>query len=263
MKNLLLGAAALLAGSLAGSAYAADLPLKAAPPVEVYNWTGGYIGGNVGGAFASSTINGFSGGPGTAAFFAGGLPATFTPNAGGVLGGAQIGYNWQVSAAWVVGLETDIQGSSYRGWTTLTSAPAGAPFSTYFEEHGDWFGTVRGRVGFLVGPNVLIYGTGGFAYGQAEASFSSLASGFTLATCPAGLPCAAGSTSSTRYGWTAGVGSELMVSQHWTVRLEYLYLDLGNQSVIATTPAIVPPVSFTSTNPFRENILRAGFNYKF
>ena len=267
MKKLLVGAAALLAGYVAGSAFAADMPLKAVAPVQLYNWTGWYIGGNVGGNFSSSTINGFSGGPGTAAFFAAGeFPTGLTPNAGGALGGAQIGYNWQTAAAWVVGLETDIQGSSYKGWASILSTPAAlAPFTTYIEEHGYWFGTVRGRIGYLVGPNILIYGTGGFAYGQAESSFSTIGTGFTLATCPTTFTCAAGSSTSTRYGWAAGVGSELMVSQHWTVRLEYLYLDLGTQSATAGTgPAYVfTPVSFTASAPFKENILRMGFNYKF
>jgi outer membrane immunogenic protein len=266
MKNLMLGAAALIAGSVVGSAFAADLPVKAPPPVPVFNWTGWYIGGNIGGTFASSTINGFSGSPGTAPFFAAGeFPTGLTPNANGVMGGAQLGYNWQTAAAWVVGLEADIQGSSYKGWATNLSTPAGfAPFTTYVEEHGNWFGTVRGRVGYLVGPNILLYGTGGFAYGQAESSFSTVGTGFTLATCPTTFTCAAGSSSSTRYGWAAGTGFEVAVDQHWTVRGEYLYLDLGTQSATAgTSPAyLFAPVTFTASAPFKENILRLGFNYK-
>jgi outer membrane immunogenic protein len=175
------------------------------------------------------------------------------------LGGAQLGYNWQLSPAWLVGLEADIQGGNYKGNADITLTT----FTTSVEQHSNWFGTVRGRVGVLVGPNILFYGTGGFAYGQTEASQSAIATGFTLATCPATLPCAAGSATTTRYGWSAGAGIETMVAPNWTVRAEYLYVDLGTQSLTVTTPVFASPVTFTSSNPFRENILRIGFNYKF
>jgi outer membrane immunogenic protein len=266
LKNFLLGAAALVA--LAGPAFAADLPLKAAaPPVPALDWTGFYIGGNLGGGFAANTLTGFSGGPGTAALFAGGgLPTSLAPGAGGLIGGGQVGYNWQVSRSWLVGLETDYQYSGYKGNATVATTPGGlAPFNTSVEQHSDSFGTFRGRAGILATPNVLLYGTGGLAYGQTEASFSTVGTGFTPGTCPAGLPCAAGSaTSSTHVGWTLGAGFEVMSIPHWTFKVEYLYMDLGTQSVTAATaPGFAPPVTFTSTNPFKENILRAGVNYKF
>jgi len=260
MKNALLGSLALVTAAAAGPVFAADLPVKAvAPPAPVFNWNGFYVGGNAGIAW-SSTLVGYSGGPGTAAFFANNeFPTSLAPGAGGYLGGAQLGYNWQLSPAWLVGLEADIQGGNYKGNADITLTT----FTTSVEQHSNWFGTVRGRVGVLVGPNILFYGTGGFAYGQTEASQSAIATGFTLATCPATLPCAAGSATTTRYGWSAGAGIETMVAPNWTVRAEYLYVDLGTQSLTVTTPVFAPPVTFTSSNPFRENILRIGFNYKF
>jgi outer membrane immunogenic protein len=96
-----------------------------------------------------------------------------------------------------------------------------------------------------------LYGTGGFAYGQTEASFSTVGT--------------AASATSTRTGWTAGAGFEIMVAPHWTVRGEYLYVDLGTQSLTGATssPFFAAPVTFTSTTQFRENVLRAGFNYTF
>jgi outer membrane immunogenic protein len=265
MRNVLLGAFALVTAAAAGPAFAADLPVKAmAPPAPTYNWNGFYLGGNAGTAW-SGTLTGYSGGPGSAAFFAANqFPTGLAPGAGGYLGGAQIGYNWQISPTWLVGLEADIQGGNFNGNASVTTTSVNfGSFNTSVEQRGNWLGTVRGRVGILVGPNILFYGTGGFAYGQTEASQSTIATGFTLATCPAALPCAAASATSTRYGWTAGAGIETMVAPNWTVRAEYLYVDLGVLSVTATTPAFAPPVTFTSSNQFRENILRIGFNYKF
>jgi outer membrane immunogenic protein len=262
LKNLLLGAAALVA--VAGPAFAADLPLKAvAPPAPVYNWTGFYIGGNLGGAFASSTLTGFAGSPGTAVFFANNeFPTVLAPGAGGLIGGGQVGYNWQVSPLWVVGLEADGQYSGYKGNSTVFPAPTGGfvPFTTTVEQHSDWYGTFRGRAGILATPSVLLYGTGGVAYGQTEASFSTVATGFAF-PCPGGLSCAAGSNAGTHVGWTAGVGFEIMSIPHWIFRVEYLYMDLGTQSVTGAS-ASAPPITFTTTNPFKENILRVALSYK-
>jgi outer membrane immunogenic protein len=263
MKSILLGALALVSAAAAGPALAADLPVKSmAPPAPIYNWNGWYIGGNAGVAWATDGLTGYSGGPGTAPFFAaGGLPTTLAPGARGYLGGAQLGYNWQVSRSWLVGLEADLQGGDYKGTSSISSTVNLAPFTTSVEQHSDWFGTVRGRIGFLIAPNILLYGAGGFAYGQVESSQSTIANGF--ATCPATLPCASASATSTRYGWTAGGGWDVMFAPNWTVRAEWIYVDLGVQSLTATTPAFTPPVTFTSDNKFRESILRIGFNYMF
>ena len=265
MKKLLLGAAALVA--LAGPSFAADLPVKAmAPPVPLLDWTGFYIGGNVGGGFASSTLTGFSGNAGAAPFFAGvEFPNVLAPGVGGVIAGGEVGYNWQVSRSWLIGVETDFQYSGIKGNATVVTAPPVLPSSTTsVEQHSDWFGTFRGRAGILATPSVLLYGTGGLAYGQTEASFSTVGTGFTLGTCPVGLPCAAASSSSTKVGWTLGAGFEIMSIPHWTFKVEYLYVDLGTINLTgATTAAFVHPVSFSSSNPFKENIMRVGVNYKF
>jgi outer membrane immunogenic protein len=182
-----------------------------------------------------------------------------------VLGGGQIGYNWQIAPSFLFGLEADIQGSGYKGSSTVSPTPIGfAPFNTTVEQHSDWFGTFRGRAGFLATPGLLIYGTGGLAYGQTEASLSTFGSAFgSVGACPANFSCAAAGASSTRAGWTAGGGLEWMFAPHWTLRGEYLYVDLGSQSVTAVTPVFAPPVSFTASTPFHENIGRAAINYKF
>lgn len=265
MKSTLL-AALTLASVAAGPAFAADLPVKAVSPGPIYDWTGGYIGVNGDIQYAGpNSLTGYSGGPGTAAFFApGGIPTSLATSAWGYSGGAQIGYNWQVSRVWLVGLEADIQGGGYKSNSSIGSNPAVGALTTSVEQHSDWFGTVRARAGLLIAPDILFYATGGFAYGQAEASQSTIATGSSLAACPRTLPCAAASTDTNRFGWAAGVGYEIMLpNKNWTVRAEYLYMDLGVLPLAATTPAFAPPVTFTSSNQFRESMLRIGVNYRF
>ena len=83
----------------------------------------------------------------------------------------------------------------------------------------DWFGTVRGRLGFLATPTFLLYGTGGLAYGRvASATVNSFTATPDIYT---------GSTSTTRAGWTAGAGGEWMFAPNWSAKAEYLYVDLG------------------------------------
>jgi outer membrane immunogenic protein len=266
MKSILLSALALVSVA-AAPAVAADFPVKAAMPAgPIYDWNGAYIGVNGDIQYSGpNSLTGYSGGPGTAAFFAaGGLPTSLATSAWGYSGGAQIGYNWQVSRIWLVGLEADIQGGGYKGNSSIGSNPAVGALTTAVEQHSDWFGTARGRAGLLIAPNMLFYATGGFAFGQAAASQSTIGTGSSLASCAAALPCAAASTDKTRYGWAAGVGYEIMMpNTNWTVKAEYLYMDLGTVSLAATTPAFTPPVTFTSSNQFRESMLRVGVNYRF
>jgi outer membrane immunogenic protein len=265
-------AAAALVAAASLSAQAADLPPASAPVytkapayMPAPSWTGWYIGVNVGGAWDANTAASFSGSPNTAVFFAANeFPTSLTPNPSGVIGGGQIGYNWQVSN-WLFGLETDFQGSGYRGTANATPTPTGGfvPFNTSVEQHSDWFGTFRARMGILPSSNLLFYGTGGLAYGQTEASLTTVATGFSLATCPAFDTCTTGASQSIRTGWVAGGGVEYMFMPHWTARAEYLYINLGSQSVTALIPATAGGGSFTASAPFHENIVRGAINFKF
>jgi outer membrane immunogenic protein len=122
-----------------------------------------------------------------------------------------------------------------------------------------WFGTVRGRLGVIVTPELLLYGTGGLAYGHVDASA-------TFFEPNVGVPpiVAPASVSKTKVGWTAGAGAEWMFAHNWSAKLEYLYLDLGSDSAIGSLPPPVPPqfqVGYTWHN--RENITRVGVNYHF
>jgi outer membrane immunogenic protein len=227
----------------------------------VYDWSGAYVGINLGYGWGRSLD--------TASLSAGAAPALFTDTASspmnGLLGGAQIGYNVQMQS-WLVGVETDFQGANQRSSHSFT-CPAGVCTSTLLfgfipvagpalsvtsTQQLDFFGTVRGRAGFVVTPAVLLYATGGFAYGQVDSS-SNLA----------------GSTKAQNFvpGWTVGGGIEGAIGSGWSVRLEYLYLDLGNvsgtfaSSLAAAGGATTLIGGFTSH--VKDNIARAGLNYKF
>jgi outer membrane immunogenic protein len=246
--------AAALVTSLFGAAHAADLgPLvtKAPPPLPVYyNWTGFYFGGNLGGSWGQESQE----------VFVGGLPISAgSDHPNGVIGGGQIGYNWQFynsgawGNAWVFGLEADIQGSSQRATDDFAflGSPVG-PVSGDFTDKLEWFGTVRGRVGVAF-DRVFPYVTGGWAYGDRKLDG-------TL-TVPAGTTSF--STSSTLTdGWTIGGGVEWAFWDHWTAKVEYLYLDLGNNNNNNNFDFLRTPVGITASH-FTDNIARVGVNYKF
>jgi outer membrane immunogenic protein len=184
-------------------------------------------------------------------------------NMDGVIGGGQIGYNWQASK-WLFGLEADFQGSDERATAdvcTVAGCPLGSSVLTANYKL-DWFGTVRGRAGFLATDRVLLYATGGLAYGHLAAS----------------APLVPLSWGSTRAGWTVGAGAEAAIDRNWSVKVEYLYMDLGNigsSGASATTVTNAPntpsqgfntvtTTTLTSafTTKFTDNIVRVGVNYR-
>ena len=123
----------------------------------------------------------------------------------------------------------------------------------------EWFGTFRGRGGFLFSPTMLLYATGGLAYGSLKTDITL--GGFT----PAGVPVfAAVSGSNTRVGWTIGGGGEWKFSPNWSAKLEYLYMDIGrtsNTAFLTTGPGTGVGVNLTSR--VTDNIFRGGINYQF
>ena len=125
----------------------------------------------------------------------------------------------------------------------------------------DWFGTVRGRVGFLATPQVLLYGTGGLAYGQTKSSFTT--TDVTFGCIANATLCANGSSSSVRAGWTAGAGAEAMLGSNWSAKLEYLYVDLGRYSPSISTSTLPAVVFFNTSAQFHEQVVRVGLNYHF
>jgi outer membrane immunogenic protein len=252
-----------MAATLSGSAFAADLgprsydkaPAMAPPPAS---WSGLYLGGNVGYGWGNGNTD-FVNLPNPADFAVDNT--TLGTRSKGVIGGAQIGYNWQMGAI-VTGLEADIQGSAIKG--SARQSPISFNRDTEFDPDSfrssdqklSWFGTLRGRLGVTVKPDLLLYATGGLAYGHVDASANTFF--FTAAQFPA-------SVGLTRAGWTAGAGAEWMFARNWSAKAEYLYLDLGNVSAIghfAADPSL-PGAAVAYTWKTQENIVRAGVNYHF
>lgn len=294
MTRTLLVASAI-AMLLATDAFAADLAVPhvytKAPPVAVdptYNWSGFYAGINIGyGWGRSATTVDFVDSRGNAPLSS----SAGTFNLDGVTSGGQLGYNWQRDM-FVLGLEADFQGSRRR--SGLGALCAGAPDglqdgvctpghrgdNTFdpalpvmfgLTQKLDWFGTVRGRLGVAVTPRVLLYGTGGLAYGRVSTSGSvsainitgSPGSGDNLAFTPV---AASFSGSTTKFGWSAGAGIEGAFADNWSARLEYLYLDLGTVSGSFATPVIAlsgAPLVVNYRSHITDNVLRFGLNYHF
>lgn len=231
---------------------------SAAPPAAMpYSWTGFYVGGNIGYSWGDASGNisdsGFGG------FL---LPTSFSASLkpDGVIGGGQVGYNWQANNTWVFGLEADFQGSAERASTSLSNPFGINPYLGTLTQNIEakilWFGTLRGRVGVLATPTLLLYATGGLAYGETDVSAAGIFTGFF----PGGYSF---NSSHTNVGWTLGGGIEGAIpnTSNWTWKLEYLYIDLGSQSGAGTETAF--GTNYTWNVKFTDNILRIGVNYKF
>jgi outer membrane immunogenic protein len=202
---------------MAGSAIAADLPLKAppAPAPTAFNWTGYYVGLNAGAAWGdNSTSCAFTPGIGTACD---GIGFPSLKSSGGLLG-AEIGADWQyqnlvlgAAADWSA---LDLHGSSY--FPSVDPGKANQTGSRY-----DWLGTARGRLGFAAGQS-LFYGTAGFAFARVSDTYLN-----EINTPSAGYF----TTSGIRTGWTAGAGWEYAFNRNWAVKLEYLHVGLGRSNL--------------------------------
>lgn len=254
-KSIVSAAVAVSAVLGIGVASAADIAVKARPIVVDPSWTGFYVGvnggygwgGRVGDLVATSGGLGILG-----AVAAGTIPGFLGVRAEGGFGGAQAGYNWQ-SSHFVFGIEGDIQGAAMKQSLVLTHAAIPGFFATMHTASSelDWFGTVRGRIGYAWNQ-VLLYGTGGVAYGFTSDSASS-----QVVPPP---PFGTGSNSGTRVGWAAGAGVEWAFRPSWSVKGEYLRADLGS----STTRVAFPSGDFIDYR-FRHtyDIVRVGINYKF
>ena len=206
MRKTVFGAIVSAAMSLAVSAQAADLGYQRraepyAPQPLVYSWVGPYIGANLGYGWGDISHN--------------------PTSPSGVLGGVQAGYNWQ-TGAWVFGLEGDVQISG----ADDTFAP--------WKFSNPWFGTARGRVGYAFN-NVLVYGTGGLAFGEVRGETFLL------------------SENHGTIGWTAGAGVEMALNKNWSAKAEYLYVDLSDKNFTITG---LP-------NGYQFGVIRLGVNYHF
>jgi outer membrane immunogenic protein len=221
------------------------------------------------------------------------------PNVSGFFGGGQVGYDHQFGSSFVAGVEADVQGAGIRGRggfvgaasTSFIELPAGNSCSleatdgagcidtvtshVQNEKSINWIGTARARFGYLAMPTVLVYATGGLAYGgvSAQTSISQSWSGHTILLSPG----ADGHISNTRVGWTIGGGFEWLFSPNWSVKFEGLYYDLGTvrfasgplQNTSPTSefapafPNATNTLVSTTHTRFYGDVFRVGLNYHF
>jgi outer membrane immunogenic protein len=283
MKKLLV--AGIAAAAFWGvPALAADLPTKApvykAVPAAapMFNWSGFYVGGNIGWAWGKST--GSFADPGDIAFANCGpcfAPGFTSPNVdlskSGFLGGLQSGYNWQLAPTWLVGVEGDITwtGISASSNTGLTAYTAGGlPFAATgsnlnFQTDIRWLASFRGRIG-VTRDNWLFYGTGGVAWTHTDFTANATCIGGVCGSVQA--PTAVGNT---RTGWVAGAGvSWLAPASPWSLSLEYLYYGFNGTNSTSTAwtagagcVAAGPCVANYGLGNVTVQTVRVGLNYKF
>ena len=256
-----------LACAFASSAFAADLPSRkfapAAPVAPVFTWTGFYVGANAGAAWSNSStrLTPFD-------------PTWFTlidtrgswhksQDDVSFSGGAQVGYNYQIGSV-VLGAEADFNyanlktGINGRYNETAGGFTADNNFTT--RSKVEWFGTVRARLGFTPHERLMIYGTGGLAYGSVKATavetFNGTFNGVNVFS-----DVSNGSKSDNRFGWTLGGGAEYALTNNLSLKAEYLYVDLGKQSFSTVSALGAPEVRVEHDTKF--SVLRAGVNYRF
>ncbi|HET9322200.1 MAG TPA: outer membrane beta-barrel protein [Bryobacteraceae bacterium] len=209
MKKFLLGAAALAA--FAGPAFAADMPArtysKAPPPYTapavVYNWTGFYIGGHVGGAFTDGT--------------------NLLGSNARFLGGVQGGFDYQFAPNWVMGVE-----AQYSWLGGGTNSGVVFPTGTVVTGNGDQLGSVTGRLGYTWGP-ALLYAKGGYAWRGNDNIGVSVAS----------VPTAFTTSGNQKNGYTVGGGLEYMFAPNWSAKAEYQYYNFGSTTFTSGPADIV------------------------
>ena len=250
IRKLLMSTVTFVA--IGGTAYAADLPARRAPPVfvpppiPVFSWTGFYVGGQVGVAFGETTVAV--------------APIGLRYNAGqptGTIGGGHIGYNFSTqslpilsnivgilpgfgSAGVVIGVEGDVDGTDYRSQQVV-----GTLTQTFRNQIG---GSARGRLGFAV-DRALFYVTGGAAFAQFQDTFTNTTNGVFQ------------NPTNTRVGFTVGGGFEYALTTHLSLRAEYRFTEFGRYNDQSAT--LFAPVVVTATEHVYMNRVQVGFSYKF
>jgi outer membrane immunogenic protein len=242
-----------------GTASAADMAVKARPPIAVdpsYNWTGFYIGLNAGYGWNDDRSVGITGSPLITAAQPVFIPFALGLSPEGWLAGGQIGYNYQFAGRGVFGIEADFAWADIQN-SNFVDLPVALVSRTSVSEKIDFFGTVRGRLGVTF-DRLLVYGTGGLAYANVKQL------GHIDEFFPGGGRQFIANSSDLRYGWTVGVGAEWAVSKNWSVKAEYLYYDLGGNTITGPQSNPVNGIDFaTYSFSTRGSIARGGLNYKF
>ena len=227
MKKTLFAATALSALSIAAPALAADMApaYKAAPmaPVAVYNWTGFYIGGHVGGAFAGND--------------------SLTGSDGRFLGGIQGGADYQFATNWVIGVEAQYS------WMSNNNSGVLFPGGTLVTTNSNQLGSVTGRLGYSFGPT-LLYAKGGYAWKDND----------NINVVAAGAPAAFTTDNNHKDGYTVGAGLEYMFAPSWSAKLEYQYYNFGS-STFLTGPVDIVGTRFTDSEHTVKAGINYRFNW--
>jgi outer membrane immunogenic protein len=228
---------ALAMGAATLQAAAADLPQRpvytpAPVVVPAFSWTGFYLGGNLGGAWSSTTVTSNITG------------ANWKPSSTNFIGGGQLGYNYQFPSNWVVGIEWTFDWGGGDKTSNVVTAPNGNQLQAS-ANGASWLTTLTGRLGYGM-DRWLVYGKGGWAWLETSAKITNLTTG------------AVATGDHTGSGWVAGAGVEYALTQNWTTKLEYNYIGSGNWS---------SPNNFIAGGiaSYKAHIqtLVVGINYKF
>ena len=223
MKKILFAAAIVLTS---GSAFAADLVVKA-PPMR-HSWTGCYVGAAGGGVWGKSRHVSATG------------DITNSFDISGGIVGVEYGCNYQ-TGMWVIGTESDFS------WTNKTGSATDIGAATTSSTKERWFSTTRARLGYLMSDTVLLYATGGLANARIEATANTGAGVFT--------------ESKTRWGWTAGLGTEVALNNNWSVKADYLYARFTDRDYLTPSPAA--GVTARTNVAVDDHIVRVGVHYKY
>ncbi len=267
MKRVLLATTALIVAGSSGAVFAADLgaPYRAPVPVAVYDWTGLYFGGHIGGGWEKTWSNddsynviGHFGGIGLPV----GAAASMNSSNSSFLGGVQAGWNYQIGRL-VLGSEFDWSWTKFN--TTATGGypvfpGAGFTGGETLGSSNNWIGTATTRIG-VARDNWLFYGKAGGAWTGANYTLGA------IETAGAARATLGGTFSETRIGWTVGTGLEWAFAQNWTAKIEYDYLNFGSSAVTIPVGGITSggvPYGGTVSANVNQSIseVKFGVNYK-
>ncbi|MGO9546622.1 MAG: outer membrane protein [Rhodomicrobium sp.] len=263
LRHVVLGAVGVMA--LAATASAADM--YAGPGglkdeyVPVNTWAGFYVGVNGGYGWGTGDDVSAKEMHWDHPYVAPPYQVTYSKSGdldpSGGFGGGQIGYNWQRDRL-VYGLEADIQGADINGSETLKAGNAWHWNSTTASSDLNWFGTVRGRIGLTVIDPLLLYVTGGLAYGNADHDLTVINHSWTGATNTSKV-----SNSNTEVGYVLGAGAEYQIMPKWTLKVEYQYMDLGSDVLTASNWLYHHKATGTGDFSDAYQTVRVGLNYHF
>ena len=235
VRHALAGMAMLV---LAGAARA-DGPYGPGPgrmifePPPIFTWSGFYIGGNIGGAWANSSLSDQA------------TTLTYSTNHSGFIGGGQLGYNYQWPGSnWVIGAEWTFDWGGGDKTSNVVTGPLGQQFQASANS-ASWLTTLTGRLGYAA-DRWLVYGKGGWAWLESSARITNLTTG------------ASATADHTSNGWVGGAGVEYAWTQNWTTKLEYNYIGSGNWSSPNTLVA-----GGNASYKAHIQTLVLGVNYKF